>query len=263
MHQFQSNAFMKINGIIGIAAVFILIGCNEKSFAQEQARIYVSPDGTGDRFTNENPGNLFAARDLIRTMNQKMTGDIIVYLKGGEYNLTRSFTLRENNTIHDSGTEGYNIVYQAAPGEIPVLSSGKYVRDWELHDANKNIYRAFVGKNVDTRRLFVNGNRALRCRGRLDPPGFDMNKDGTGFTTTNTEMQSWRNKKDVEFVQRYNFRMFRVPVASINGSQIIMQEPAWSLAHSGKTSIKMNKVCWIENAYELLLSPGMWYLDKS
>ena len=94
----------------------------------------------------QHPGSLFAARDLIRTMNQNMTGDIIVYLKGGEYDLTKSFTLREENTIHDSGTGGYNIVYQAAAGEIPVLNSGMRVRDWQLHDADRNIYRAFVGK---------------------------------------------------------------------------------------------------------------------
>ena len=64
------------------------------------------------------------ARQAVRSLAGSMTGDIIVYLRGGEYVLSSSVVLDQL----DSGTNGFNVVYQAYPGESPVISGGKRSR---------------------------------------------------------------------------------------------------------------------------------------
>src|SRR6267378_1825168 len=150
-------------------------------FAGVQTTLYVSPDGSGASFSQTQPGNLSGARDFLRTIDTGMTGDIVVYLYGGTYQLTNSFQLRENATNHDSGTSGYNVIYQAYPGQIPVLNGGMVVTNWSLFNAPGNIWRAYVGQGVNSRQLYVNGVRAIRARGPLNPSGFTITS--TGFTT--------------------------------------------------------------------------------
>ena len=55
--------------------------------AATQATYYVAPDGN-----DANPGTITSpfrtlqrARDVVRTVNANMTGDIYVYLRGGNY----------------------------------------------------------------------------------------------------------------------------------------------------------------------------------
>src|SRR5580693_8884467 len=83
--------------------------------AATQATLYVSPTGSGTAFTQAQPGTLTDAQNKVRTMTTGMTGDIIVYLEGGTYTLTSSFQLQENSTTHDSGTNGFNVFYEAVP----------------------------------------------------------------------------------------------------------------------------------------------------
>src|SRR5690242_12735819 len=58
-----------------------------------QTNLFVSPIGSGTAFSQAQPGNLFAARDVVRTLTPTMTGDIVVTLIGGTYQLTNSFQL--------------------------------------------------------------------------------------------------------------------------------------------------------------------------
>lgn len=199
-----------------------------------------------------------------------MTSNIVVYLYGGTYQLAGSFQLLENTTNHDSGTGGYNIIYEAYPGQIPVVSGGIVVTNWSLFNAGSNIWSAFVGTGVNSRQLYVNGVRAVRARSALNPPGFSVTS--TGFTTTSTAMQSWANPTKIEIVQRNDWKQLRCPVASINGTNIILQTPGWTYTGNspspgppwnGDGSVSLNGVTWVENAYELLTSPGMWYLNQA
>lgn len=80
----------------------------------------MSPEGN-----DANPGTIdrpFAtierARDAVREINRNMTGDIIVYLRDGTYRLERTLEFDER----DSGTNGYRVIYQAYPGESPIIS---------------------------------------------------------------------------------------------------------------------------------------------
>ena len=251
-----------------IAAVFFL--ATATLFAETQSTLFVSPTGGGASFSQTEPGNLLAARNLVRTMSTAMTGNIVVYLYGGTYQLTNSFQLQENTTTHDSGNGGYNIIYEAYPGQIPIISGGIVVTNWSLFNGGSNIWSAFVGVGVNSRQLYVNGVRAIRARSTLNPPGFDVTSKG--FTTISMAMQSWGNTTNIEIVERNAWKQLRCPVASISGSNIIMQTPGWTYTGNSPTpgppwngdgTVSFHGVSWVENAYELLASPGMWYLNQA
>ena len=84
-------------------------------------------------------------------------------------------------------------------------------------------------------------------------------------------MASWGNITDIEIVGRHDWKHLRCPIASIVGTNITMQTPGWNYigksptpGHpwNGRGAVAMTVVSWVENAYELLASPGMWYLNE-
>ncbi|MDR2917552.1 MAG: hypothetical protein LBV74_22400 [Tannerella sp.] len=90
--------------------------------------LYVAPDGNdANTGTKDLPlATIAGARDKIR--NIKATGlpdgGIIVYFRGGTYNVTETTNLTEE----DSGTASSPIVYKAYPGETPLFTGGCYIK---------------------------------------------------------------------------------------------------------------------------------------
>jgi hypothetical protein len=253
-----------------------------------QITFYVSPDGN-----DANPGTspahpvrtLAHARDLVRAQDQNMTGDITVELMSGTYRLVQPLSLDAS----DSGTNGYNVVWTAAPGAQPVLSGGQRITGWQLSDPARGIWSAPVPAGLDTRQLYVNGVRAQRAAGPLP---VKLTATATGYTASSDAMDSWRNPRDIEFVYPGGAGYWnlstggqgawtepRCPVASISGTTITMAQPCWDNSNkrvlrtdgSGRTaelvgpeSLGNNEVpAYAENAYELLGQPGQWYLDQA
>lgn len=162
------------------------------SRAATQATYYVWPSGS-----DSNPGTLsqpFAtigkARDAIRTINSNMTGDIIVYLRGGTYTLADTFELNQS----DSGTNGYNIIYQNYPGEKPVISGGAEIAGWSVYDSSNTIYKANVPSSFDTRQLYVNGLRAVRAKG-----GENL-QNWTGYTSAGYTSNGYSSNTNTVYV---------------------------------------------------------------
>jgi hypothetical protein len=243
--------------LAGFAAiVFTLV--REMSLFVE-GPFYASPTGSGSKCSYEAPCSLTGVRDKVRSVNANMRGDIIVYLRGGTYALLSPLEL----TSQDSGTNRHNIVYKAYENEEPVISGGKRVSGWSLHDGANDVYKASVGRSLRTRQLYVDGVRATRARGEKNPSGFV--KTPSGYETTDTTMQAWDNIGDIEFVGFAQWLSYRCGVSSISGATITMKEPCWS--NTQRESVperwRMGAPEWIENAYELLDEPGEWYLDHS
>src|SRR5260370_1459917 len=223
------------------------------------------------------------ARDLVRAINQKMSGDITVYLKGGVYRLDEPLTLDSS----DSGTNGHNVIYTAVAGQKPVISGGVQVTGWKILDAGKNLWSApapAILKN--TRQLYVDGVRAQRARGRLP---VSVTKTDTGYEASSSAMAAWKHQRDIEFVYTGGNSLWsessfglgswtepRCPVASIQGTTITMAQPCWDnstkrvmLPNVRRTANLVGPASvgkepgYVENAFELLGTPGQWYFDRS
>lgn len=216
---------------------------------------YVSPTGN-----DANPGtislpfqSLGKARDVVRTVNANMTHDIVIYLRSGYYGLNFPLVL----TTQDSGTNGHNIYYLNYPGEVPLISGGQQITGWIPEG---NLWKANVGTQLRTRELYVNGLRAIRARSTSGLAG--ATKTSTGYTTTDSSMATWGNIANIEMVDNNDWKQYRCGVQSIVGGVITMQQPCWtsSQEHPGWP---MGLPTWIENAFELLDSPGEWYLNQS
>ena len=222
-----------------------------------QATYYVSPNGSdsSDGSRSSPFKTLEKARNEVRKINKNMSGDIIIYLLEGTYNLSATFDL----ISEDSGTNSYNLIYQAYNEKTAVISGGLQIppANWSLYDSTKNIHRAYVG-SLETRQLYVNGKRAIRAQGRMS--GFT--KKDYGYETTHFNMQYWDNKQDIEIVSLTWWKSYRCGVSDISGNRMIMKQPCWknSQLHQG---FEMENPTWIENAYELLDEEGEWYLNRS
>ena len=121
-----------------------------------ERELYVSPvaEAGGDG-TIINPfQSIQAARDAIREngWNDNMKGDLIVWLAGGTYYVEEPIVFGPD----DSGSNGYSIIYQAIPGEVPNLNGGVQVTGWEKWDENPNVYVADLDRDTKLRNLFVN-----------------------------------------------------------------------------------------------------------
>jgi len=220
-------------------------------------KLYVSPGGKSATFTQSSPGSLWGAKEKVRHLNGSMKGDIIIYLLNGEYVLDSTFTLRSK----DSGKNGYNIIYAAAKGAKPVLSGGWTLNGWTIHDQARNIYKTQVKSDLQTRQLFVNGKRAQRARGEEKPKGFIKKDNGYLYPRDGlySTMKNWKNISDIEIVGNTEWKTFRVPVAAINDTLIILQKQAWEATAFEKFGLRLPH--FIENAYELLDEEGEWYQD--
>ncbi|MFD4411519.1 discoidin domain-containing protein [Streptomyces sp. NPDC058476] len=218
--------------------------------------VYVSPagrdSGTG---TAAHPfKTLEHARDYVRDAKKKVGGDVHVRLLSGTYQLSRTFTL----TAQDSGSDGHKVVYEAAPGAHPVISGGKQVTGWTPADSAGKVYKAKVG-DIDTRQLYVNGELETRARGGKNPSGFS--KTSTGYTFTDSSLSGYKRPSDLEVVSSWGWKLMRCPVESISGTTMTMQQPCWHNANLQQGQ-EITNPTWLENARELLDTPGEWYLDK-
>ncbi|MEW1773627.1 discoidin domain-containing protein [Streptomyces sp. NPDC086777] len=219
--------------------------------------VYVSPGGkdTG-RGTASHPfKTLEHARDYVRDAKSRFGGDIHVRLLSGTYRLSRTFTL----TARDSGRNGQKIVYEAAPGAHPVISGGRQVTGWTKADADGKVYKAKL-TGLDTRQLYVNGESRTRARSGKNPSGFS--KTATGYTFTDNSISAYQHPEDLEVVSSWGWKLMRCSVESISGTTMTMRQPCWHNANLQQGQEIQNPT-WLENARELLDSPGEWYLDKS
>lgn len=234
--------------------------------------LHVAPDGRGSSCSTAQPCSLETARQRTRALVPDATGDVVVELRGGTYRLTSPFRLG----VEDSGRPGHPVVYRAGAGQAPVLSGATRITGFSRVDAARNIYRAKVPAGTESRELFVDGVRASRARGPLNPSGFSVSP--TGFTTSDPSYTSWKNPAEVEVVETSASKQMRCPLASITraasgGSDLTVDPACWNNNHhwvpnpgfpfnpAGQPG--MNGITWLENAYQLLGAPGQFYLDKS
>jgi hypothetical protein len=190
-----------------------------------------------------------------------MSGDIVVQLAGGTYRLAGPLTLGSA----DSGSNGYRVIWQAAPGAAPVLSGGRQITGWSLHDSGSNIYAAAVPVGTDSRQLYVDGAAAPRAAIGINRS--DVRFTTTGMTIANSALNYLSGlpaQNRIELESENSFTDRYAPVQSISGTTITMQQPAWNNNNWGYDTLASPFAgggLQLENSYSFLKNAGQWYLD--
>jgi hypothetical protein len=250
--------------------------------AATQATYYVAPNGD-----DANAGTITApfktlqhARDVVRTVNDNMTGDINVYLRGGNYPVSSTIGF----TSADSGTNGHHVVYAAYPGEKPVLDGGVQVTGWTQHSGN--IWKATLNRGNKLRALYVNGKRAQMASKTVNSAGCY----GTYSVTAGQAPWAWEsgsqcdgakyslsdlpavaaNQDDVEIKSATTWTTAIVGVRQITTSSdganrvALFQQPGAAIAQAAPYGpFKAGGSHTFMNAYEFLDKPGEFYFDKT
>jgi hypothetical protein len=238
------------------------------------AQIYVSPRGS-DNDPGTATGPVLSIQHAL-TLSHHMNNHHII-LRGGIYRLTAPIHISPD----DSG-----VIFMAAPGEHPVISGGVRLSKWHQVDARRHVWAASVPVSVvNSRQLYVNGVRATRTRGRVP---VELSETPTGYTAADTAMSAWRNPSDLEFVYTGGNSIWserseglgswtepRCPIQSIHGTTITMAQPCWDnstkrvmLPNGARTANLVGPMSvgkrpeYVENAYELLGTPGQFYFDR-
>ncbi|MEY9947432.1 hypothetical protein [Kitasatospora sp. GAS1066B] len=232
--------------------------------------LYAAPHGSGTSCTLTAPCALQGVKQKARGLARTQTADTHVYLRGGTYRLTSPLSYGPA----DSGQNGAKVVYAAYPGEKPVFSGAKQITGFALFDSGKNVYRAAVPAGTRSRQLFVNGERAQRARGPLNP-GFTL--QGSSFISSDPAYAAFTNQSGVEIVDNADWKQMRCPLASITatssgGSSLNVDPTCFANNNSavpdpgfpfnGAGLPALSGVSWVENAYQLLTQPGQFYLDS-
>ena len=248
---------------------------------QAQACYYVSPAGS-----DSNDGSVAApfqtitkARDVVRTVNSNMTGDIYVYLRGGDHRITSPITFE----VKDSGTSNHRIYYQGYPGETPVINGATKVTGWTA--SSGGVYKATLDRKTKLRNLYVNDQRVNMTSKNVTAAG----STGTYSVTSGQAAWAWAsgsgfdgvtysandvpaittNKDDLEIVNRTtwneNLVCTRDVVTSGNNRALMLQQPYGAIAQlpGWNANFVASGSHTIFNVFAWLTSPGTFYFDKS
>jgi hypothetical protein len=229
--------------------------------AATMTTLYVSPNGSGTSCSASAPCSVTQARSSVEAIDGNMSGDIVVQLAGGTYRMSAPLVLGSA----DSGSNGNHVVWQAAPGQSPVLSGGRQVTGWTLKDASNNIYAASVPVGADSRQLYVDGAPAPRAAISLSRS--DVRFTASGMTIANSALNylaSLPEQNRIELESQDSFTDRYAPVQAISGTAITMQQPAWNNNNWGYDTLSSPFAgggLQLENSYAFLKTAGQWFLD--
>lgn len=240
----------------------LLVRAIEKA---ERLAIYVDPENGND----ENDGSknaplasIVKATELVKDNNDDMKNHLFVFLKGGEHYLPEQIKMNEEH----SGSNGYNIVYTSYGDGIAQLMRAKHYEGFKIADADKNIYKLYVG-DVQTRQVFIDGIRATRARSVGGFTNGEINEE-FGFYSDDTFLADFKNIKDLETVSYSKWTQPRCGVSEItiteDGRAKIVMDEGWAKNIStADRNTPWTLPSWYENAYELLDLPGEWYINST
>ena len=243
---------------------------------------YVSPSGL-----DTNSGSAAApfltitkARDVVRTVNSQMTGDIHVVLRGGTYRVPSAITFGPD----DSGMNGHRIWYESYPGETPIVSGAVAVTDWS--PASGGVYKATLARSSKLRNLYVNDRRAeMTSKVVASMGGYGTYSVTAGQATwawvsgSNPDGAKYRasdmpsiasNKDDLEIVNGTTWNENIVCVRDVvtttdNNRALLFQQPYGAIAQlpGWSAGFSVTGTHTIYNAFEFLTSPGQFFFDKT
>lgn len=249
--------------------------------------IYVSENGSdsGDGSKNAPFKTIGRAKDEVSKARENMTGDIVVEIESGYYELSET----EVFTKEHGGNEKYNVIYKGSnPENKPLISGGKKITGWEKYD--EHLWRAKAPEGMKyIRNLYVNGISCTRARSKYTylceeiyvdetkPKILEVQygtrhieyerKDGAIVSGKNFP-KNLTNIEDIELVWSLIWTRQRYLVKSMeelpDGRILFKMDPESFNVYHDVAGIRPNKGYdfYIENAFELLDEPGEFYYNR-
>lgn len=245
---------------------------------------YVAPNGndswSGQRLTpnrskTDGPfATIKRSRDAIRELKQEQGGTlrqaVTVVVRGGTYFFNEFVVF----SPEDSGSADCPIIYKAYQDEKPILSAGRMIRDWQPVRVNgKLLWTADIPEVREGKWLFwelwVNGERRNRVRypkhGYFKvlevpdvTPQTPWSEGQNRFRFAQGELKAWQNIGNAEVVVMTRWVESRLPITTIDETQRLI-----SFSQPSAMQIQPGDLYYIENALEILDTPGEWYLDSN
>lgn len=292
----MKKRMLAISIVVVMLVTCLPIGAAAVEANTKDTYLYVSPNGndeTGSGTESKPFATIQKARDVVRTLNDNMNGNIHVVIADGTYVVTETIEFNAK----DSATNGYRIIYEAAAGAKPVISGGYTVTDWTVHDTENMIYKARVPGGMNFRQLYVNGQKATRARNTAAGIGEDsylyiadvdpMDRPNGSSHVTNSSLYinaseipsdmtlSELEGAEIHEVISWTGNVLRIREATQEtGSgriKLTLEEPESNLIFNRPFPWIGNFYgvnnghypYYLENAYALMDTDGEWYLDRS
>jgi len=237
--------------------------------------LYVSASGS-DSASGEKDApfkTIGRAKEEVKKISAQMTGDIIVNVASGYYEIKESIKFG----VDDSGKNGFDVIYRGVDKENPpMLSGGREVTGWQKY--NDHLWRAAAPKDIEhVRNLYVNNYPAVRARSKYfykydntyDDPSTEYKKDGMWVPYENFP-KNLTNHSDIELVWELDWSSQYTLVEEIiydhNAKTVLFKMDGYSFNTNTGISATMpapGKVFSIENAFELLDEKGEFYYNKA
>ena len=255
----------RMKTIIVLIATLILGGITMASEA-EKTVFYVATDGNDEwQGTYDKPfATLRRARDAARGLKQPVN----VFVRGGNYFLDEPLTF----TPEDSGIAENPVVFAAYKDEKPVISAGRKITGWKpVTIDGKNLWCAEINDVKDGkwffRQLWVNGQRRFRTRhpqnGYLSveavpDAGGDWFKGQTNFQFKEGDIKAWSSIENAEMVVMCRWVDSHLQIKGVDEEKRLVN-------FHKRTVFRLDPgdPYYIEHIFELLGTPGQWYLDKN
>jgi len=214
------------------------------------------------------------AQEYVRTINDDMTGDIVVHLDG-EFKINETLKLG----VEDSGSNGFDVVWDGNNKEA-VIHGGEKIEGWQAVEGTP-LYKASVNAPEGFKQFYVNENRGTRARSQYmyyhletyDDPNYSGSFLPThdGFVIDPSQFPGeFSRPEELFFVYTYTWRIMTMPVESItereDGMWIVkFVQPYLDMTKQDEAFVPspiLKTPFYVENAIEFLDEPGEWYFDK-
>jgi hypothetical protein len=255
---------LKIAFVLSLLLLTIML---EVSVMSAETIFYVATNGNdlwSGKLSSPNQGktdgpfvSLTHAKDMAR-----QAGGGTVCVRGGTYFLNEPLRLAPE----DSG-----ITFSAYKDEKPVISGGRAIKGWKQAEIDgKKLWVTEIPEVKDGirffRELWVNGERRIRARhpnkGYLKVAGVietteQWSQGQTSFQFHDDDIKAWKSMEDAEVVAMCRWVESHLPIKSVDEAQKVVYFPYKSVFQ-----LATNDPYYVENIFELLDSPGEWYMSK-
>lgn len=239
------------------------------AYSQTAKTIYVSSQGNDSWNGSEVKPlrTIQKAKELVRTLSKNMQGDIQVFLRGGDYQLSQPLFF----TREDGGKNGYRVIYSAYEQEKPVIHGGTAVTGWRKL-ADNTWVADYSGPFF--RQLYVNQERRVRAR----HPNTDLFFNVKGFDFKHQEIlvdknifKNVDNAHQVEMIIQMHWAESLLRIKSVevhgpdnakNANITIHPDDAEIFFTRPNPSHLEGQSFHLENSRAFLDQPGEWWLDR-